>query len=50
MIEAFLKAPASANARDIEHQNVRHIAYVAVDDPRVTLNVDTPDEYAALSK
>src|SRR5580693_4138036 len=29
MIEAFLKAPASANARDIEHQNVRHIAYVA---------------------
>jgi len=50
MIEAFLKAPSIANARDIEHQNVRHVAYVAVDDPLVTLNVDTPEEYAALSR
>jgi molybdenum cofactor cytidylyltransferase len=50
MIEAFLKAPPSANARDIEGQNVQHIAYVAVDDPLVTLNVDTPEEYAALSQ
>jgi molybdenum cofactor cytidylyltransferase len=49
MIEAFLKAAPSANARDIEHQNLPHIAYVAVDDPLVTLNVDTPEEYAALS-
>jgi len=50
MIEAFLKAAATANARDIEHQNLPHIAYVAVDDPLVTLNVDTPEEYAALSQ
>jgi molybdenum cofactor cytidylyltransferase len=50
MIEAFLKAPPSANARNIEHENLPHIAYVAVDDPLVTLNVDTPDEYAALSE
>jgi len=50
MIEAFLKAPPSMNARDIEHQNLPHIAYVAVDDPLVTLNVDTPEEYAALSR
>jgi molybdenum cofactor cytidylyltransferase len=50
MIEAFLKAPATANARDIERQNLGHIAYVAVDDPLVTLNVDTPEEYAALSR
>ncbi|HSY98772.1 MAG TPA: nucleotidyltransferase family protein [Terriglobales bacterium] len=50
MIEAFLKAPPSANARDIEHQNPRHISYVVVDDPLVTLNVDTPQEYAALSQ
>jgi molybdenum cofactor cytidylyltransferase len=50
MIEAFLKAPPSANARDIEHQNLRHISYVVVDDPLVTLNVDTPQEYAALSQ
>jgi molybdenum cofactor cytidylyltransferase len=50
MIEAFLKAPPSANARDIEHQNLQHISYVVVDDPLVTLNVDTPQEYAALSQ
>ena len=49
MIEAFLKAPPSATARDIEHQNLQHVAYVVVDDPLVTLNVDTPEQYAALS-
>jgi molybdenum cofactor cytidylyltransferase len=49
MIEAFLKAASTANARDIEHQHQQHIEYIAVDDPAVTLNVDTPQEYAALS-
>jgi molybdenum cofactor cytidylyltransferase len=50
MIEAFLKAPPTATAREIEHQNLQHVAYVVVDDPLVTLNVDTPEEYAALSR
>jgi molybdenum cofactor cytidylyltransferase len=50
MIEAFLKAPASATARSIEHQNLQRVEYVVVDDPLVTLNVDTPEEYAALSR
>jgi molybdenum cofactor cytidylyltransferase len=49
MIEAFLKAAPTARARDIEHQHQQHIEYVAVDDPAVTLNVDTPQDYAALS-
>jgi len=49
MIELFLKAPATASARDIEHQNRQHILYLAVDDPAVTLNVNTPEDYAALS-
>ncbi|MBZ5571857.1 MAG: nucleotidyltransferase family protein [Acidobacteriia bacterium] len=48
MIEAFLKAPATASAREIEHQHQQHVEYVAVDDPAVILNVDTPQEYAAL--
>jgi molybdenum cofactor cytidylyltransferase len=39
-----------ADAQDIEHQNLQHISYVVVDDPLVTLNIDTPQEYAALSK
>ena len=50
MIEAFLKVPPTATARDVEHQNLSHISYVVVDDPLVTMNVDTPAEYAALSK
>jgi len=49
MIEVFLKAPANSTAREIEHQNQQHISYVPVDDPAVTLNVDTPQDYSALS-
>jgi len=48
MIEAFLRAPATANAREIEHAHQDKIAYVPVDDPFVVSNVDTPDQYAAL--
>ncbi|PYX70707.1 MAG: hypothetical protein DMG72_18300 [Acidobacteria bacterium] len=49
MIEAFLKAPATATAREVEHKNQDRIEYVLVDDPFVTLNVDTPQDYANLS-
>ena len=45
MIEAFLRPPAMSNAREIEHANQERIAYVAVDDPMVAVNVDTPEEY-----
>src|ERR1051326_261777 len=45
MIEAFLKAPVTGNAREVEHQNQQHIRYVTVDDPAVTLNVNTPEDY-----
>ncbi len=48
MIEAFLKAPPTATARDVEHQHLQQIAYVVVDDPHVTMNVNTPADYAAL--
>ena len=48
MIEAFLRAPATATARDVEHQHPNHISYVPVDDPRVAMNVNTPEDYAAL--
>jgi molybdenum cofactor cytidylyltransferase len=48
MIEVFLRAAPSSTAREIEHQNQQHIAYVRVDDPAVTLNVDTPQDYSAL--
>jgi molybdenum cofactor cytidylyltransferase len=48
MMEAFLKAPSGATARDIQHQYQSQIEYVSVDDPTVTLNVNTPEDYAAL--
>ena len=49
MIEVFLKAPPTATARELQHQNQHHIRYLQVEDPAVTLNVDTPEEYAALA-
>jgi molybdenum cofactor cytidylyltransferase len=48
MMEAFLKAAPTANAREVEHRNQEHIVYVALEDPMVTLNIDTPEDYAAL--
>lgn len=48
MIEAFLKAPATATARDVEHEHPNHISYVPVDDPHIAVNVNTPEDYAAL--
>jgi molybdenum cofactor cytidylyltransferase len=50
LMEAFLRAPATATARDVEHQHQAHIQYLEVNDPFVTLNVDTPEEYASLQK
>ncbi len=48
MIEAFLRAPATSNAREVTHANHSHILYLAVDDRQVTMNVDTPQDYASL--
>ncbi len=49
LIEAFLKAPDTSNAREIEHSNQAQIEYLPVDDPWVIANVDTPQQYEALS-
>jgi molybdenum cofactor cytidylyltransferase len=48
MIEAFLRAPATASAREIEHAHQDKIAYIPVNDPFIAVNVDTPEQYAAL--
>lgn len=50
MIEAFLRAPATWTARDVEHQCQSHIQYVPVDDPFVAVNINTPEEYEALAQ
>ena len=48
MMERFLRAPATAVARDIEHQHAQHILYVPVADARVAANIDTPEDYQRL--
>jgi molybdenum cofactor cytidylyltransferase len=48
MLEAFLRATETSTARDVEHAHRSEIEYVPVDDPLATLNVNTPEQYAAL--
>jgi molybdenum cofactor cytidylyltransferase len=49
MIAEFLQVPATSVARDVEHLHQQHIQYVQVDDPLVSLNINTPGDYAALA-
>jgi molybdenum cofactor cytidylyltransferase len=48
IIERFLREPVTGNAREVEHRYQEHIQYLAVDDPDVALNINTPEDYAAL--
>ena len=48
MIERFLREPVTGNARDLEHRYQDHIQYVPVSDPFVAMNINTPQDYAAL--
>jgi len=50
MIERFLREPATGNARDVEHRHQAHVQYVAVNDRFVAMNINTPEEYAALTR
>jgi molybdenum cofactor cytidylyltransferase len=49
MIEVFSRVPATSIAREIEHSHEQHIRYVPVDDPLVAMNINTPEDYAALA-
>jgi molybdenum cofactor cytidylyltransferase len=48
MIEVFLRAPADATARDVEHQHEQRIQYLPVEDARIAANIDTPEDYELL--
>ncbi len=48
LIEAFLRAPIASTARDVMHAAAARLRYVAVDDPNVSLNVNTPEDYVYL--
>jgi len=49
MMAAFLHVPATATAREVEHEHREHIQYVEVDDPLVAININTPEDYDALA-
>jgi molybdenum cofactor cytidylyltransferase len=49
LMTLFLEALPTANAREIEHAHQQHIQYLPVDDPFVAMNVNTPEDYAALA-
>jgi molybdenum cofactor cytidylyltransferase len=49
LIEAFLRAPLTTTARDVMHAQSAKLRYVPVEDPNTTLNIDTPEDYAALA-
>ena len=48
MIEVFLRAQPTGNAREIEHQHQSRIEYLDVNDARVVLNINTPEDYSSL--
>jgi molybdenum cofactor cytidylyltransferase len=48
LIERFLREPVTGNARDVEHRHQEHIQYLAVDDPNIAMNINTPEDYSAL--
>ena len=48
MMEVFLRSDPSHNARDVEHEYQSRIQYVPVDDSRVVLNINTPEDYSSL--
>lgn len=45
MIEAFLRAPVTSSAREVEHARQERISYLPVNDPLVALNINTPEEF-----
>lgn len=48
MIEAFLRAPESSSAREVEHAHLEKITYIPIDDPLIVANIDTPEQYGEL--
>ena len=48
MIEAFLRAPADSTARDVERSYQQHVRYIPINDPRIAININTPEDYDRL--
>jgi molybdenum cofactor cytidylyltransferase len=49
LIDTFLGAPVTSNAREVKRAHAQQIEYVPVPDSLVSVDVNTPEEYVALS-
>jgi CTP:molybdopterin cytidylyltransferase MocA len=49
LIDAFLAAPVSGNARDVRRAHAQHISSIPVPDPGLVADLNTPEQYAAAS-
>jgi molybdenum cofactor cytidylyltransferase len=49
LIDAFLSAPVTGNARDVKRAHAQRFEYVAVPDLYLSADINTPEEYAAIS-
>ncbi len=49
LIDAFLNAPPTGNARQVKRAHAQFFEYVSVPDAYLAADVNTPEEYAALS-
>ncbi len=47
LIDAFLSAPVTGNAREVLHAHASRIIYVPVPEPLAKAGLNTPDDYAA---
>lgn len=50
MMTAFLTAPATSNAREVEQANQARIVYAPVGDPAVIANINTPGDYERIAQ
>jgi CTP:molybdopterin cytidylyltransferase MocA len=48
LIDAFLAAPTTSNAREVKRAHAQRIVSVPVPDSLLTVDVNTPEEFAAL--
>lgn len=48
LIDAFLEAPVTSNARAIKHEHARLVVSVQVPDALLVADMNTPEQYAAL--
>lgn len=46
LIEAFLAASATSNAREVKHAHAEKFEYISVPDPLLAADLNTPEDYA----